>query len=93
MMNKRLEKIVRETYETVPIYVRNREKLKINMEEIVKEEKWEDIPVLERNQIISEETSVMAPSAVSLLMANKLIFARTSGSTGKYRNLVEERRL
>lgn len=84
MMNKRLEKIVRETYETVPIYVRNREKLKINMEEIVKEEKWEDIPVLERNQIISEETSVMAPSAVSLLMANKLIFARTSGSTGKY---------
>ena len=83
-MNKRLEKIVREMYGTVPIYVRNCEKLGIDMEEILKEEKWEDIPILERNQIISEETFVMAPSAVPLLMANKLIFARTSGSTGKY---------
>ena len=45
---------------------------------------WGEIPVLERNQIISEETSVMAPSSVPLLIADKLIFARTSGSTGKY---------
>ena len=84
MVDKKLAKVVREAYETVPIYIRNCEKLGIDMKDILKQKKWEDIPILERNQIISEETSVMAPSAVPLLMANKLMFARTSGSTGKY---------
>ena len=84
MVDKKLAKVVREAYETVPVYIRNCEKLEIDMKEILKQKKWEDIPILERNQIISEETSVMAPSAVPLLMTNKLIFARTSGSTGKY---------
>jgi len=83
-MNSRLKRIVREAYGTVPLYIRNCEKAGIDMKKILKEERWEEVPILERNQIISEGTSVMAPSAVPLLMADKLIFARTSGSTGKY---------
>ncbi len=54
------------------------------MEKVLEEERWEEVPLLERNQIISEGTSVISPSAVPLLLTNQLIFAKTSGSTGKY---------
>lgn len=83
-MNNKQRKFIREAYGTVPLYIRNCEKRGINIEEVLEKDDWEGIPVLERNQIISEGTSVMTPSSVPLLMANKLIFARTSGSTGKY---------
>ena len=84
-MNKKQRDVVREAYETVPFYIRNSEQKGIYIEEILERDCWEEIPVLERNQIISEGTSVMAPSSVLLLIADKLIFARTSGSTGKYK--------
>lgn len=83
-MNEKQRELVRKAYGTVPFYIRNCQRNGICIEEVIKKDCWEEIPILERNQIISEETSVMTPSSVPLFLANKLIFARTSGSTGKY---------
>lgn len=86
-MNPRKKQLVKMAYETVPVYMRNIQKRGIQIEEILEKDCWEDIPLLEKNQIISEGTSVMTPSSVPLLMSNKLIFVRTSGSSGKYMDI------
>lgn len=47
-------------------------------------ENWTDIPIIEKNTVVKSGSSSLAVSAIPLLMNEKLISARTSGSTGKY---------
>lgn len=72
-----LSKIIKEAYETVPLYMRKN----INFEG-----KYclENCPTIEKNQVIEYEAGAISSYAIPLYYANKLIRTRTSGSTGKY---------
>ena len=76
-----MESLIQEAYEQIPVYLRNGRDMNRKEEQAGG---LEDYPVLERNQLIEEETAVLMPWAEMLRMQGKLICGRTSGSSGKY---------
>lgn len=78
----RFGKLVWDAYEQIPVYLRNQRLLDGGEEK--KYELLEDFPVLERNQLMEEETAVLMPWAEILRLQGKLMYGRTSGSSGKY---------
>lgn len=79
--DERMESLIQEAYEQIPVYLRNGRDMNRKEEQAGG---LEDYPVLERNQLIEEETAVLMPWAEMLRMQGKLICGRTSGSSGKY---------
>ena len=79
--DERMQSLIQEAYEQIPVYLRNGRDMKRKEEQTGG---LEDYPVLERNQLIEEETAVLMPWAEMLRMQGKLICGRTSGSSGKY---------
>ncbi len=77
MIDEEIRKQIRKVYNEVPMYYN----MGIDIDSI---ENWTDIPVIEKNTVVKSGSSSLAVSAIPLLMNEKLISARTSGSTGKY---------
>lgn len=83
-MKEQLGEFVRSVYNTVPMYYRMKEKNNVDIEHCLENGKWELLPVVDKNLVVSEGKSSLSPSAIPLLLRDKLISSRTSGSTGKY---------
>ena len=69
-----MESLIQEAYEQIPVYLRNGRDMNRKKEQAGG---LEDYPVLERNQLIEEETAVLMPWAEMLRMQGKLICGRT----------------
>ncbi len=83
-MNEKIKKVVIEAYNTVPMYYKIRGTKNINIESILQEGKWSDLPIIDKNTVVSEGSSSLSSASIPLLLTNELISGRTSGSTGKY---------
>lgn len=83
-MRDEIKNIVKMSYSQVPMYCRIREKLDIDVEKYMEEDRWDEIPIVEKNMVVSSGVSALAPWAIPQMLQDKLISARTSGSTGKY---------
>ncbi len=83
-MNAKIKKIVEEAYNTVPMYYKIKDKENLNIEYILQEDKWSELPIIDKSTVVLEGNSSITSTSIPLLLSNKLISARTSGSTGKY---------
>lgn len=81
-MKERMKEFIREAYKTAPYYVWNYRDLDIDV--ILNEERWEEMPLLDRGTLIIGNASMVTPRIIPMMMSGKLIYARTSGSTGMY---------
>lgn len=81
-MSSRFRDMVSDAYRMIPLYVRHGEKT--DVQTLMEEDRWSGIPLLERNEIIENNTAMMMPWAMPLMLQERLMYARTSGSTGKY---------
>lgn len=66
---------VREHYDKVPMYAR--------MGYYGDGSRMEDFPLIDKDDVIENDTGVISPEAVPLYYQGKLLRQRTSGSTGK----------
>ncbi len=75
-VDKRMQDFIREAYETVPMYQ--------SMGSGQEQDEWDNLPVLDKNNVVKSGASAISMASIPLLLQNKLIAERTSGSTGKY---------
>ena len=76
--NKAL-KMAKYAYQNVPLYYNYAEKLGKNIEQAV----FEEIPVVDKSFFIEKGMSLLSTRYISKYLQGKLIYSRTSGSTGK----------
>lgn len=73
-------KMAKHAYTSVPLYVNFAEKNKLNIEEL----EFEQLPVLDKSNYIECGMSVLSSNYIGKYIQNKLVWGRTSGSTGKF---------
>ena len=61
--DERMESLIQEAYEQIPVYLRNGRDMNRKEEQAGG---LEDYPVLERNQLIEEETAVLMPKNIRI---------------------------
>lgn len=76
----KLEEIIRHAYNTVPLYVDIAEREDIDIERV----KFSDLPIVDKSFYITHGMSVLSSEYIGKYIQKKLIWGRTSGSTGKY---------
>lgn len=86
-IEKRLEDIVLNAYENVPIYYQLKEKQQIDIKSIIEKKQFEILPIVEKNYFLQQEISALSSEGIALMLQKKLIHLRTSGSTGKYMDI------
>ncbi len=72
--------IARHAYKTVPLYYQLAEKKKIDIDNV----SFDDLPIVDKKAYIESGMACISSKYISDYLANKLIWTRTSGSTGKY---------
>ncbi len=86
-IDKRLKDHILNAYKSVPIYCNLVNQKQLDMSLILAEEQYEDIPIIEKSFFVQQEQSPLSPEGTILLLQEKLIHLRTSGSTGKYMDI------
>ena len=78
------KKFIKQAYSSVPMYVELIGDLDINLDDITQ---LEELPTITKEEIVRQD-SIIAANCIPLLYANKLIAKKTSGSTGKYMDVI-----
>lgn len=86
-IDKRLKDHILNAYKSVPVYCNLVNQKQLDMSLILAEEQYEDIPIIEKSFFVQQEQSPLSPEGTILLLQEKLIHLRTSGSTGKYMDI------
>lgn len=77
---EKLNEIIKHAYSTVQLYQRIAEEKHINIKDV----DIRDLPIVDKNMYLDCGMSVISSEYIGKYFQNKLIWSRTSGSTGKY---------
>ena len=86
-MERNLKARIKEAFQTVPLYCNVAMEQGLDIETILNQEKWNEIPIIDKKWIVEKEQSILTPEGVVQSYQGKLIHARTSGSTGEYMDI------
>ena len=78
--NTKLMDMIRHAYQTVPLYVNIAEEKGMDIEQI----RYDDLMVVDKSYYIDCGMSVLSSEYIGKYLQKKLIWGRTSGSSGKY---------
>lgn len=78
------KKQVEFAYKNIPLYISLSQKQRIDIDELIKNDDWEAIPLIDKDLYVESKIPYIPFNRVMDLDNEKLIHDRTSGSTGKY---------
>lgn len=77
---KKIKRMAKYAYRTVPLYANIAEKNNIEVEQL----EFEQLPIMDKSHYLDCGMSVLSSEYIGKYLQRKLIWGRTSGSTGKF---------
>lgn len=71
-------------YRTVPLYRDILDKKGQEIELLIKRHKWEEIPIIEKNQLVACDNQIISDEHLADVALERIIHTHTSGSTGTF---------
>lgn len=82
-MENKLYDMAKYAYTKVPFYIRLAEEMNFNIQDFDSDFNWDELPIVDKNMIVQSNSSIISVEYLPYLIQEKLIIAKTSGSTGK----------
>lgn len=82
-MESKLNDIVKYAYTNVPFYIQMAEERNLDFNKSDLSIEWDSIPLVNKNMLLNKNSSFISAEYLKYLLQDKLLMAKTSGSTGK----------